>query len=189
MKNSAHLAKAIKMQFKWVDVVFKKKKPHTTVQKLQTWFFAALHLCILLSLLGSLYSSVLAQIAALCLQTFATALSVITYALLEEYADKMSSAVELERTQNPLLVASATLRLFSIFHAFLFSSRAIFFLFLLEAMYAVKKCAEIPFFVDATTAWKDVKRLKSDRRICMVYNSLMFIGVILNMSYMLSTPR
>lgn len=183
MKKSSHLAEAIKMQFEWISIANKKRKLHTSTEKLQAGLFAALHLCIFLSLLGSIFSFIFAQIAILFVQIFATALSIITYALLLEYADKMSNAVELERSQNPLLVASVTLRFFLIFLAFFFSTHYICFLFLLDAIYTVIKCSEEPFFVDATTVWKNVKRLKNVRRNSVICNIVMAIGATLNMIY------
>lgn len=177
------------MHFQWINVVFGVEKLYTLMDKIRVSLFAAMHISFLLILIWSSNSYIMAQVLSLALQSVATGLSIIAFATLEEYADKMTNAIQLEQTQNPILLACVTIRCFGLIHALLHSSYYLVFFFLIEVMYTASKCTDDRFFVDATTAWKDLRKLRFDRRIRIIYNAFLFLAVILNMIYKFaSTP-
>lgn len=189
MDGSKQLQKALSMQFSWVKIIFSEPNLYSSRERFQAYLFAAMHLCFVLTLFGHSLWTILSQVLTFMLQIGAFGVAMIAYATMEEYADKMSNAMELEQSQNPLMVASISIRCFSLFHAFLNHAYFLIFFGLVEVLYNIKVSRQRSLFIDATTVWKEVKVLRQDRGLRLGYNGVMVLIAILNMLYLFCSEK
>lgn len=96
----------------------------------------------------------------------------------------MSNAMDLEQAQNPLAVASMSVRCFSIFHAYLIHGYLLILFGAVELVYNYVVGRKYSLLVDATTVWREVKRLRQDRAIRVGFQGLLLVVSVLNMLYL-----
>lgn len=98
----------------------------------------------------------------------------------------MTNAMDLEKSQNPIMLALVTVRIFSLVHAFMIRADYYFFFSLLDFAYTIYIAQKYSLFIDATTVWKEVKRLRVDRSIRLGYNAFLVLVSIANMVYLIA---
>ncbi|GET91722.1 hypothetical protein, conserved [Leishmania tarentolae] len=183
MRSTRRLTEAFQLQFQWIPVLITNRHHHTGRERKWAMLFVVLHSTFLMVLCGHFMSVIVSWVLAFILQSGAMALCVMHLALLEEYADSMNNALELEHMVNPLIVAGVSVRCFA-------SLQSVFtgwWMFLLgggvEVAYNVYVAQRRSLLIDATTIWKELDTYRMDGRIRTVYQVLMVVFAVYCLIY------
>ncbi|EPY26847.1 hypothetical protein AGDE_11062 [Angomonas deanei] len=97
-------------------------------------------------------------------------LNVVYFGLVNEYINEKKDPIKLEKDLNPILVATITIRLFTIFHSLLTLSYPLLLLGFVELGYNYYVSTRRPILLDATTIWKDINKIQLDSQIRVGYS-------------------
>ncbi|KAK7196120.1 Cornichon protein [Novymonas esmeraldas] len=181
MSNSQRLTEAFRLQFQWVPVLITDRSHHTSGERKRAALFALLHVAFVLVLCGHFMSSIASWVLAFVLQSGAMGLSLMHLAMIEEYADRMNNALELEHTVNPLIVAGVAVRCFACLQSVLSRSWLLLLAGSVEVAYDVYVVQHRSLLLDATTIWKEIGALRTDGRIRIVYQVVMVFAAIVHL--------
>lgn len=178
MANSKRLLEALQLQFQWIPVLVTDRSHHTKSERKRAVLFALLHLGFVLVVCGHFMTVVASWVLAFVLQVGSMGLCLMHLALLEEYADQMNNALELEHTINPLLVAEVAVRSFACLQCLLSWSWFLFLTGSLELVYDFYVVQHRSLLIDATTIWKEIGTFRTDGRIRIAYQVVMvFVSI------------
>lgn len=191
--SSKQLWKALSQQCSWGAVLTAPTSACSSADRVRAYFYAAMHISFVLILLTTSMWPRVSVIVICLLYIIAFFISLLVCASFEEYADQMNNALELEKTQNSLVVAVLSVRIFTLLHAFMVCSKLMIFFGLIDIVYTIyQHRAGHSLLVDATTVWKEVERVRLDRRIRLVYNGVLvlvsFLAMLLHF-YDMRSPR
>ncbi|KAG8346834.1 putative Cornichon protein [Trypanosoma vivax] len=176
MDNSQRFYDALAMQGSWVRVlVTQRHRPHTSRVRKQAMLFAFMHLCFLLVFAMHFFHTIVAWVLAFLLQTAAVFVSVLHLVFVLEYEDRTNNAMELEQQLNPLIIAELSIRLFSLVHLFMLRWWISLVFSLAEPLYDYWIFRRGAFLVDATSAWKQLRLLRLDARLRIVYHAILLV--------------
>lgn len=123
-------------------------------------------------------SEIASWVLAFVLQAGSMGLCLMHIALLEDYADKMNNALELEHTINPLIVAEVAVRSFACLLCVLMRSWFLLLAGSLEVVYDIYVVQRRSLLIDATTIWKEIGVFRTDARIRIAYQVIMVVVAI-----------
>lgn len=178
MANSKRLWEALRLQFQWIPVLITDRSHHTSGERQRAILFAFLHLAFVLVICGHFVSVIASWVLAFVLQVGSMGLCLMHLALLEEYADKMNNALELEHVINPLLVAEAAVRTFACMQCLLSRSWYLLLAGSLELLYDLYVVQHRSLLIDSTTIWKEIGTFRTDGRIRIAYQVIMVLLAI-----------
>lgn len=181
------LVDAFRLQFQWVSVLITDRSHHTSGERKRAILFALLHAAFGLVVLSHLLTPIASWVLAFVLQTGAMAISLMELAMIEEYADRMNNALELEHVINPLLVAGMSVRCFACLQCILTRSWFLLLMGSLEVAYDVAVAQRRSLLMDATTIWKELGTFRTDGRIRLAYNMIMVVVAVFHLVYSLYT--
>lgn len=173
MANTKRLLEALRLQFQWIPVLITDRSHHTDRERKRAYLFALLHLAFLLVVCGHFMSVIASWVLAFVLQVGTMGLCLMHLALLEDYADKMNNALELEHTINPLIVAEVAVRFFACLQLLLTRSWFLLLAGSLEVVYDFYVVQHRSLLIDATTIWKEIGVFRTDGRIRIAYQVIM----------------
>ncbi|AYU81950.1 conserved hypothetical protein [Leishmania infantum JPCM5] len=187
MSSTERLTDAFRLQFQWIPVLITDRSHHTGRERKRAMLFVLLHASFLMVLCGHFMSVTVSWVLAFILQSGAMALCVMHLALLEEYADSMTNALELEHMVNPLIIAEAAVRCFASLQCVLTGSWMLLLAGSIELAYDLHVTQHRSLLIDATTIWKELETFRTDGRIRTAYQILMVLFAIFYLVYLFYT--
>lgn len=187
MDGTKRLAAAFQLQFRWVQVLFTDRQRYTGGERKRVYVFMVLHFCFVLVLFGHILHPFISWVLAFLMQAAALTLSMLHLAYVEDYAEKMNNAMELEKDVNPIMVAEISVRCFIVLHCILMHSWVLMALGVVELLYDLFVARQRSFLVDATTVWKEIEALRLDSRIRLGYQGFLVLCTIAHLLYKLMT--
>ncbi|CBZ29779.1 conserved hypothetical protein [Leishmania mexicana MHOM/GT/2001/U1103] len=183
MSSTKRLADAFRLQFQWIPVLITDRSHHSGRERKRAMLFVLLHATFLMVLCGHFMSVIVSWVLAFILQSGAMSLCVMHLALLEEYADSMNNALELEHIVNSLIVSEVAVRCFASLQCILTGSWMFLLAGGIELAYDLQVAQHRSLLIDATTIWKELDTFRTDGRIRAVYQILMVFFSIFYLVY------
>ncbi|CAG9580534.1 conserved hypothetical protein [Leishmania major strain Friedlin] len=187
MSSTKRLTDAFWLQFEWIPVLITDRSHHTGRDRKRAMLFVLLHASFLMVLCGHFMSVIVSWALAFVLQSGAMVLCVTHLALLEEYADSMKNALELEHMINPLIIAEVAVRCFASLQCVLTGSWMLLLAGSIELAYDLHVTQHRSLLIDAATIWKELEIFRTDGRVRTAYQVLMVLFAIFYFIYSFST--
>ncbi|KAG5471211.1 hypothetical protein CUR178_02522 [Leishmania enriettii] len=183
MSSTERLTDAFRLQFQWIPVLITDRSHHTSGERKRCALFAVLHVVFALVIFGHFMHIIVSHALAFILQAGAMGLCLIHLAMLEEYADRMNNALELEHAVNPLIVSGVAVRCFACLQCVLTRSWPVLLAGSVEIMYDFYVAQQRSLLIDGTTIWKEIGTFRRDGRIRVAYQVTMVVGTVVYLIY------
>ncbi|KAG5470792.1 hypothetical protein LSCM1_02042 [Leishmania martiniquensis] len=187
MSGTERLTDAFWLQFQWVPVLITDRSHHTSGERKRCALFAVMHVAFLLVLFGHFLSIVVSWALAFIMQAGAMGLCLMHLAMLEEYADRMNNALELEHVVNPFIVGGVAVRCFACLQCILTRSWLLFLAGSVEILYDLYVAQQRSLLIDGTTIWKEIRTYRIDGRIRLGYQVVMVVASVLYLLFSIFT--
>ncbi|EPY33726.1 hypothetical protein STCU_02040 [Strigomonas culicis] len=183
MNGHDRLKKAMKAQFDWIPILITDRKRSTPLEKKRALIYAFIPFVFLLVLVVQTWHPLMVSLGAFLLQAVATLLTVLYHGFVLDYSNETTDPSELERLLNPIIVATFSIRLFATLHALMVGAWILLIAYTVEFAYVYYAASRGSLLVDATTVWKDIKRIRWDTYYRLAIELFLVLSCIANLLY------